>query len=135
VRQAPAFVAGALFGLGLVVSGMTNPGNVTAFLDVGGAWDPSLAFVMAGAIGVFAIVYRLIAARGRSLRGGALHLPSATRVDGPLLAGAAVFGIGWGLGGYCPGPAIVSAAAGAVPAIVFVGAMIAGMALAGRRAG
>ncbi|MCE9572842.1 MAG: YeeE/YedE family protein [Deltaproteobacteria bacterium] len=135
MRFVPAFVAGALFGLGLLVSGMTDPANVTAFLNVGGAWDPSLAFVMVGAIGVFAAVYRVIAPRRRSLRGGPLHLPTATHVDGALLGGAAVFGIGWGLAGYCPGPAIVSAASGAAPALVFVVAMIAGMAIAGPRRG
>ena len=135
MRHGPAFVAGALFGLGLLLSGMTDPANVTAFLDVGGAWDPGLAFVMVGAIAVFALGYRLIAPRRRSLRGGPLHLPTATGIDGGLVGGAAVFGIGWGLAGYCPGPAIVSAASGAAPALVFVAAMIAGMALAGPRRG
>ncbi|HTJ41517.1 MAG TPA: DUF6691 family protein [Kofleriaceae bacterium] len=135
MKRAPAFVAGAIFGLGLVLSGMTNPSRIAAFLDVGGAWDPSLALVMIGAIGVFAIAYRVIARRARTLGGEALHLPTTRYVDGSLLAGAAVFGVGWGLAGYCPGPALVSAAAGALPAIVFVAAMIAGMAIAGKRPG
>ena len=130
-----ALVAGALFGAGLLLSGMTRPAKVAAFLDVGGGWDPSLALVMVGAIGVFAIVYRLIAARGRTIGGRKLHLPSERYVDGPLLAGAAGFGVGWGVAGYCPGPALVSAAAGAAPAAVFVVAMLIGMALAGRRPG
>jgi uncharacterized membrane protein YedE/YeeE len=135
VRRAPAFVAGALFGTGLMLSGMTSPHKVEAFLDVGGGWDPSLAFVMAGAIGVFALIYRLIARRGRTVGGGPLHLPTTKYVDGQLLTGAAVFGVGWGLAGYCPGPALVTAASGAVPGLVFVAAMIAGMAIAGRRPG
>jgi hypothetical protein len=134
-RYAPAFAAGAIFGAGLLVAGMTRPARIVAFLDVGGAWDPSLAFVMIGAIAVFAIAYRAIARRGRTLGGGPLYLPSLKHVDGALIAGSAAFGVGWGLSGYCPGPAIVSAAAGAVPALVFVGAMIVGMALAGRRPG
>ena len=131
-RYLPAFAAGAIFGVGLLVSGMTRPAKVTGFLDVGGlggAWDPSLAFVMVGAIGVFAIAYRLIARRGRALGGGPLCLPTQHHVDRALVGGAAVFGIGWGLAGYCPGPAIVSAAAGAAPALVFVAAMIVGMLL------
>lgn len=135
MRRVPAFVAGALFGLGLLISGMTRPAKVTAFLDVGGGWDPSLALVMIGAIGVFALAHRLIARRGRTLGGGPLHLPTTKYVDGALLTGAAVFGVGWGLAGYCPGPALVTAASGALPGLVFVGAMIAGMAIAGRRPG
>jgi len=128
-----SLVAGALFGAGLLVSGMTQPSKVVGFLDIGGgAWDPSLAFVMVGAIGVFAIAYRLIARRRRTLFGGPLYLPTAQRVDAALIGGAAIFGVGWGLAGYCPGPALVSAAAGAAPALVFVGAMIVGMMLARR---
>jgi len=132
VRQLPAFIAGLLFGGGLLLSGMTRPDKVAGFLDVGGRWDPSLAFVMVGAIAVFALAWRVIAPRGRSLRGGRLQLPTERYVDGRLLAGSAVFGVGWGLAGFCPGPALVSAASGAAPALVFVAAMIAGMALARR---
>jgi uncharacterized membrane protein YedE/YeeE len=135
VKRVPAFVAGALFGVGLMLSGMTSPHKVAAFLDVGGGWDPSLAFVMVGAIGVFALVYRLVARRGRTVAGGPLHLPTTRYVDGQLVTGAAVFGVGWGLAGYCPGPALVTAASGALPGVIFVVAMIAGMAIAGRRAG
>ena len=132
MRQLPAFVAGLLFGAGLLVSGMTRPARVASFLDVGGRWDPSLAFVMAGAIAVFALAWRAVARRGRSLRGGRLHLPAERYVDTRLLAGSAVFGVGWGLAGFCPGPALVSAASGAAPALVFVAAMIVGMALVRR---
>jgi uncharacterized protein len=132
-RHVPAFAAGATFGTGLVVSGMTRPAKVTAFLDVGGSWDPSLALVMPGAIAVFAVVYRAIARRGTTVRGGRLHLPRRHHVDNNLLAGAAVFGVGWGLAGFCPGPALVSLATGAAPALVFVAAMVVGMALAGKR--
>ena len=134
-RLVPAFLSGALFGVGLLVAGMTSPARVEAFLDVGGAWSPSLACVMIGAIAVFALAYRAIVARGRTLRGGPLYLPTMKYVDGALLGGAAVFGVGWGLSGYCHGPALVSAAAGATPALVFVGAMLVGMAIAGRRPG
>jgi uncharacterized membrane protein YedE/YeeE len=134
-RYAPAFASGAIFGAGLLVAGMTTPARIEAFLDVGGAWDPSLAFVMIGAIAVFAMAYRAIARRGHTLGGDPLHLPRLKHVDGTLLGGSAVFGVGWGLSGYCPGPAIVSAAAGAVPALVYVGAMIVGMGIAGRRPG
>jgi uncharacterized protein len=132
-RRAPAFAAGLIFGAGLLLSGMTRPAKVIGFLAVGGGWDPSLAFVMVGAIAVYAIGFRMIARRGRAIGGGPLHLPWQRRVDGALFAGSAVFGVGWGLGGYCPGPALVSAAAGAAPALIFVAAMIAGIVLAGRR--
>jgi len=125
----PALV-GALFGAGLVISGMTQPGKVIAFLDVGGGWDPTLAFVMGSAMAVNALAYRLILARRREpwfdVR---FHLPSRRDIDLPLVAGAAVFGVGWGLGGYCPGPGLVSAAAGSAPALTFVAAMLAGMAI------
>ena len=133
-RWGASLVAGALFGAGLMISGMTRPSKVVGFLDIGGAWDPSLAFVMIGAIGVFAVAYRLIVRRRETIFGGPLHLPTAHRVDAALIVGAAVFGVGWGLGGYCPGPALVSAAAGAAPALVFVASMIIGMMLARRPA-
>jgi uncharacterized membrane protein YedE/YeeE len=134
-RGVPALIAGALFGAGLLISGMTRPGKVISFLDVGGGWDPSLALVMVGAIVVFAIVERAVARRGRTLTDGPLHLPTLRYVDGALIGGAAVFGVGWGLAGYCPGPALVSAASGAVPALVFVATLLIGMRLAGRRPG
>lgn len=122
-----AFGAGIVFGVGLGLSGMTQTAKVLAFLDVFGAWDPSLLFVMAGAILVHFGLNRLIRRRESPLLDTRFHLPSATSLDTKLIAGSALFGVGWGLGGYCPGPAIVSAASGALPAIVFVGAMAVGM--------
>src|SRR6185295_7370618 len=101
--------------VGLAVSGMTRPSKVVGFLDVFGAWDASLAFVMVGAIGVHAVLQRVIARRGSPLFEDRFHLPTRRDVDARLLAGAAVFGVGWGLGGFCPGPGLVAAASGAVP--------------------
>lgn len=124
-----AFLAGLLFGSGLILSGMTNPAKVLAFLDVAGQWDPSLAFVMLGAIFVAAIAFRFAGSRTRSLLGSSVHLPGATRIDGRLVAGSVVFGAGWGTVGYCPGPALAALAVGGRPTLVFVAAMVAGMAL------
>lgn len=123
-----SFVAGALFALGLVVSGMTDPARVTAFLDVTGAWDPSLALVMASAVAVHAGPVQWALRRGRPLLDDRLHLAPFTRVDAPLLVGSALFGVGWGLAGYCPGPALVAAGGGSGPGLLFTGAMLAGMA-------
>ena len=95
---------GLLFGVGLVVSGMSDPAKVLNFLDLAGTWDPSLAFVMAGGVLVAFVGYRLVFSRGKPLLDGAFHLPTSTKIDGRLVAGAAIFGIGWGLGGFCPGP-------------------------------
>jgi uncharacterized protein len=126
-----AIVAGALFGLGLVVSGMTVPARVTAFLDFGGAWDPTLAFVMGGAIAVHAPLVRLIRARATPLYDTRFHLPARASIDAPLVIGAAVFGVGWGLSGCCPGPAWASLATGAgAAAAVFVGASVVGVVIA-----
>ena len=122
-----AAIAGALFALGLVISGMTTPRTVTAFLDVTGAWDPQLAFVMAGAIAVHAPVVWLMRRRSRPLLDAKFHWPEQQRIDARLVGGSALFGIGWGLSGYCPGPALVSAGGGAMPVLVFVGAVIVGM--------
>ncbi|WP_323141824.1 YeeE/YedE family protein [Massilia phyllosphaerae] len=122
-----AFLAGILFGSGLILSGMTNPAKVLAFLDLAGRWDPSLAFVMVGAILVAAIGFRLAGRRGRSLSGGKLHLPGTMGIDRRLMLGSLTFGVGWGLVGYCPGPAIATLAVGGRPTLMFVGAMIAGM--------
>ncbi|HVL34207.1 MAG TPA: DUF6691 family protein [Burkholderiales bacterium] len=122
-----AFAAGLLFGIGLIISGMADPGKVLGFLDVAGRWDPSLAFVMAGAIGVGFAAFRLAGRRARTFVGGALHLPQQRDIDPRLLAGAAVFGIGWGLAGFCPGPALVAFGAGFAEAAVFVAAMLLGM--------
>lgn len=123
------FVAGVLFAVGLALSGMTDPGKVIGFLDVTGAWDPSLALVMVGAIGVHATLRLVILKRAQPVFQPAFEQPLVGKADVPLLVGAAVFGLGWGLGGYCPGPAFVSAAAGSLPAAVFVGAMTGGMLL------
>jgi uncharacterized membrane protein YedE/YeeE len=120
-------VAGALFALGLVVSGMTRPEKVLGFLDVAGRWDASLSFVMLGAIGVHFWAYRFIGGRPAPLFGGTFSVPSSRDIDPRLCVGAAVFGVGWGLGGYCPGPALVAVVSGGTGVTVFVAAMIVGM--------
>ncbi len=122
-----AFTSGLVFGLGLLLSGMADPGKVKGFLDLAGAWDPSLAFVMAGAILVGFFAFRFAGGRARSFLGGAIQLPTRRDIDLRLVAGSAVFGVGWGLAGYCPGPALVSLGAGQDKAVVFVAAMLAGM--------
>jgi uncharacterized membrane protein YedE/YeeE len=122
-------LCGALFAFGLVLSGMTQPAKITGFLDFAGAWDPSLAFVMGGAVGVYFVANRLVRRRRKPLFGDGFPPLPATRVDARLLAGALLFGVGWGLGGFCPGPALVSGGAGATAALWFVPAMLAGMLL------
>ena len=124
-----AFVSGATFALGLGISGMTRPGKVLAFLDVGGAWDPSLAFVMLGAIGTHALLLRLILARRAPVLAPRFALPTRRDVDRRLIGGAVLFGIGWGLAGFCPGPAVTSLAGGRAEPLLFVAAMVVGMAL------
>ena len=124
-----ALVVGLLFGLGLMLAGMTDPGKVIGFLDLAGNWDPSLAFVMGGAIAVGLGAFALARRRTVAFLGGAMHLPTARDIDARLLSGSLLFGIGWGLGGFCPGPALVSFATGNSKAIVFVIAMLVGMAL------
>jgi uncharacterized membrane protein YedE/YeeE len=124
-----ALVVGLIFGLGLMLAGMTDPGKVIGFLDLAGNWDPSLAFVMGGAIAVGLGAFALARRRTVAFLGGAMHLPTARDIDKRLLSGSLLFGIGWGLGGFCPGPALVSFATGNAKAIVFVVAMLAGMAL------
>ncbi len=121
------FLVGLLFGLGLILSGMTDPGKVLSFLDLAGLWDPSLAFVMGGAIAVGALAFAVAKKRTRSFLGGAMHVPTARDIDKRLVLGSLLFGVGWGLAGFCPGPAIVSAAAGQPKAMVFIAAMLAGM--------
>ncbi|MEJ7601294.1 MAG: DUF6691 family protein [Kofleriaceae bacterium] len=121
-----AILAGALFAVGLVVSGMTTPRTITAFLDVTGDWDPTLAFVMAGAIGVHAPLAWLARRRERPLFDTRFYVPDGRRIDAPLVGGSILFGIGWGLSGYCPGPALVSLRAGAIEVIVFMGTVISG---------
>lgn len=124
-----ALIAGLLFGAGLILSGMSNPAKVLAFLDVAGTWDPSLLFVMLGAILVAALAFRFARSRVRPLFGDRIHVPGAARIDMPLLLGSTVFGIGWGLVGYCPGPALTSLAVGGRSTLLFVAAMVAGMAI------
>lgn len=132
------FAIGLIFGLGLIVAGMADPAKVLNFLDLAaiptGRWDASLLFVMASGIAVTMLGYRLAFARARPLFAERFALPSATRPDVRLITGAVLFGIGWGLAGFCPGPALVAALTGGVPALVFLAAMLAGMALARRLA-
>jgi uncharacterized membrane protein YedE/YeeE len=127
-----AGLSGVLFGAGLLISGMTDPNKVLGFLDVFGAWDASLLFVMVGAIGVHALGYRLIRRRSAPLFADAFSMPAARDIDAKLLVGAAVFGIGWGLGGYCPGPAVVSLASLRGDVVAFVGGMVLGMFITAR---
>ena len=124
-----AFIAGLLFGSGLILSGMSNPAKVLAFLDLAGRWDPSLLFVMLGAILVAAVAFRAGGERARTVFGATIHLPGARHVDARLILGSVVFGVGWGLVGYCPGPALTSLGVGGWPTLLFVAAMIAGMAV------
>ena len=127
-----AFASGALFGAGLAISGMTNRFVVLGFLDVFGAFDPTLLFVMGGAVAVTAIAFRRVLKRPAPACGGGFHVPTADALDTRLIAGAAIFGIGWGLAGFCPGPVLVGAAAGLRDAWIFVPAMLAGSFVAGR---
>ncbi len=121
------FAVGLIFGIGLILSGMTDPSKVIGFLDLAGSWDPSLAFVMGGAILVGVFAFAFAKKRTTSFLGGALHLPKSTAIDKRLVIGGLVFGAGWGLAGFCPGPALVSLGAGQPKAAVFVLAMLAGM--------
>jgi len=121
------FIVGLLFGWGLLISGMTDPGKVIGFLDLTGSWDPSLALVMGGAIAVGFFAFGTAKKRTSNFLGGALHLPTSSDIDKRLILGALLFGAGWGLAGFCPGPGIVSMAAGQPKAAVFVVAMLAGM--------
>ena len=122
-----SFLTGLLFGIGLIVSGMTDPSRIIGFLDLAGAWDPSLAFVMAGAVLVGTVGFHLAEGRPTSVLGGMLQLPSKRGIDARLIAGSTTFGVGWGLAGFCPGPAVVAFGAGYDKAVVFVIAMLAGM--------
>jgi uncharacterized membrane protein YedE/YeeE len=122
-----AFAAGLLFGIGLVVAGMANPAKVLAFLDVAGAWDPSLAFVMIGAIAVSFIGFSVAKKRTTSLLSAPMNLPTSTGIDKSLIGGSLLFGAGWGLAGFCPGPAIVALGAGQIKALVFAAFMCAGL--------
>jgi len=124
-----SFVSGVLFAVGLGVSGMTRPAKVTAFLDLFGDWDPSLACVMVGAILVHASLYRLIRHRPVPLFAPGFSVPTRTDIDARLVGGAALFGVGWGLGGFCPGPAVTALASGSPSVVIFVVAMLVGMSL------
>jgi uncharacterized membrane protein YedE/YeeE len=124
-----ALLAGLLFGLGLILSGMTDPAKVLGFLDLAGNWDPSLSFVMGGALLVGSLVFPFATKRPKSILGDALRLPTATRIDRRLVLGGLTFGVGWGLAGYCPGPALASLAQGGTKPLLFFIAMLAGMAL------
>lgn len=121
------FVVGLMFGVGLMASGMTDPGKVIGFLDLFGAWDPSLAMVMGGAVVVGFFAFALAKKRTTTFLGGALRFPTSTQMDKPLVIGSLLFGAGWGLGGFCPGPALVSMADGQSKAMLFVAAMLVGM--------
>ena len=127
MRILMALITGLVFGIGLIVAGMTNPAKVLGFLDLAGRWDPSLSLVMAGAILVAFPAFRFAARRRQSLLGEPMHLPTATRIDRRLVLGSLAFGAGWGLAGFCPGPALASLATGAVQPLIFCAAMLAGM--------
>ena len=124
-----AFVAGLVFGIGLIVSGMTNPAKVQGFLDLAGQWDPSLGLVMAGAIAVGLFAFGVAKKRTTAILGGVMQLPKKSDIDLRFVLGSVVFGAGWGLGGFCPGPVLVSLGTGRSEAAVFVLAMLAGMAI------
>ncbi len=124
-----AFATGLIFGIGLIISGMTDPSKIIGFLDLTGSWDPSLAFVMGGAVAVGYIAFSLARRRQTAFLGGAIQLPTGRQIDRRLVFGSLAFGIGWGLAGYCPGPAVVSIGMGQEKAIVFAVAMVVGMVL------
>jgi len=129
MAKAFALLSGVVFGWGLLASGMTDPMKVKGFLDLFGAWDPSLALVMGGAIAVGAVAFRLARGRTASWSGAPMDLPTSRVIDTRLLLGGALFGAGWGVAGYCPGPAIVSAGSGSLAGLGFVAAMLVGMAI------
>ncbi|MBS3804423.1 MAG: YeeE/YedE family protein [Oleiphilaceae bacterium] len=124
-----AFAVGLVFGLGLLMSGLANPAKVLAFLDLAGDWDPSLALVMGAAIAVGLVTFAIVKRRNTSLLGAPLRLPTVKHLDKRLLLGSLAFGVGWGLAGFCPGPALVALGTGEIKALVFVVAMLAGMGL------
>lgn len=134
-RKLVALASGILFGIGLSVSQMINPAKIQDFLDVAGAWDPSLAFVMGGAVAVTLVAFRFILKQPAPRLAAGFQVPTATAIDARLLGGAALFGVGWGLGGFCPGPAVAALSLGDGKIAVFVLAMLAGMTLHGFMAG
>jgi uncharacterized protein len=127
VQGVTSFVVGLVFGLGLLVSRMADPAKVLGFLDLAGDWDPSLALVMVGAIAVGAVGFALARRRPKALLGGPMRLPVARQIDRRLVVGSALFGMGWGLAGFCPGPALTAVGMGEPKALLFVLAMLAGM--------
>ena len=127
-----SFVIGIIFGLGLAISEMINPARVIGFLDIAGRWDPTLMFVMGGALAFTLPAFGFILRRARPLLDGEFFLPTKRDIDRPLILGATLFGIGWGLGGFCPGPALAGLASGAPGVMLFVVAMVAGQWFAGR---
>ncbi|MGS2744264.1 DUF6691 family protein [Halomonas sp. LS-001] len=132
MKMVMGYIAGLLFGLGLAISGMTDPARVLGFLDIAGAWDPTLMFVLGGAVVTSFIGYRLVFKRSAPVFGERFQLPTRQDLDSRLLGGAALFGIGWGLSGYCPGPAIASISGISVPLIAMLVAMVAGWFVARR---
>jgi len=126
------YLIGVMFGFGLIISGMTNPQKILNFLDITGSWDPSLIFVMGGAVLVGLGGFYLVTKRSEAFFGGALHIPKRRDITMPLIIGSVMFGVGWGIAGFCPGPAIVSLGSGQIKALVFVLAMLAGMAICDR---
>ena len=124
-----SFLVGLIFGVGLILAGMTNPAKVIGFLDITGTWDPSLAFVMGGAILVAIVAFRFAKKRTTNFLGGAMRLPTSDMIDKRLVIGSLLFGAGWGMAGFCPGPAITSLGTGNPKVLIFVIAMIAGMAI------
>lgn len=123
-----AFLGGAVFGIGLAISGMTQPAKIVGFFDFFGSWDPSLAFVMLGALLVYTPVYRwAVRTWQRPIWAPSFTLPTRRDIDGRLVVGSAIFGVGWGLGGYCPGPAFTSVGAGSIQALTFGGSMLVGV--------
>ncbi len=129
MRNVFALVSGLVFGLGLIAGGMTDPAKVKGFLDLFGAWDPSLALVMGGAIGIGVFAFAAARRRTRSWTGDLMEIPTSTVIDRRLIVGGVLFGIGWGIGGFCPGPALVAMGSGLGSAWLFVVAMVAGMVL------
>lgn len=129
MKRLVAFVSGTLFSVGLVVGGMTQPKKIVDFLDFTGKWDPSLAFVMGGALAVYVATYLLTQNRDEPVFEGEFHIPTRSELDWRLVGGSAVFGVGWGLGGYCPGPAITAVVSAKLPAVGFVAGMIGGVLL------